>query len=340
MSVINKMLRDLDKRQSTPANGQVGKLAGGLTSGTAALGAPGVATITSLSMGHMGWRGVMGVAVVALLLGALLYRWWVMPADSIKVLNPSTSQVISPVVIKNLAEPIQAQLPAPSVRTSKEVPATATTPATAPSQPMRAAMPPVARPASASVSAAMQTVPVPAPVTGPPVVASPKPARQAAMEALAQAQALWNDGMHSGAFDVLTAAIARLETWPSGDSATLAALTREYVRMALAMGQTSGALALLERLEPQLSGVADVWALRGNVTQRLGRHQEATNAYLKALAQRPDEARWMLGASVSLAALGQTGPAGELAEKARAAGVLKPDVATYLRQLGVVIRSD
>jgi Flp pilus assembly protein TadD len=110
--------------------------------------------------------------------------------------------------------------------------------------------------------------------------------------------------------------------------------------MALAQGQAQEALATLERLEPQLAGVADIWALRGNVAQRLGHHPDAAQAYLRSLALRPDEPRWMLGAAVSLAAQGKTAAAAELAEKARAAGALRPDVANYLRQLGVVVRSD
>ena len=55
---------------------------------------------------------------------------------------------------------------------------------------------------------------------------------------------------------------------------------------------------------------------------------------------KPDEPRWMLGAAVSLAAQGQTAAAGELAEKARGMGAVRPEVANYLRQLGVVIRTD
>jgi len=47
-----------------------------------------------------------------------------------------------------------------------------------------------------------------------------------------------------------------------------------------------------------------------------------------------------LGLAVSLAAQGQTAPAAELAEKVRAQGALRPEIASYLRQLGVVIQSD
>jgi hypothetical protein len=36
--------------------------------------------------------------------------------------------------------------------------------------------------------------------------------------------------------------------------------------------------------------------------------------------------------------LGQTVPAAELAEKARAGGVLTPELAAYLKQLGVVLQ--
>jgi len=42
----------------------------------------------------------------------------------------------------------------------------------------------------------------------------------------------------------------------------------------------------------------------------------------------------------ALAAQGQVGPAAELTEKARLAGALSPDVANYLHQLGVAVRTD
>jgi Flp pilus assembly protein TadD len=131
---------------------------------------------------------------------------------------------------------------------------------------------------------------------------------------------------------------ASLASPSSGNPSVLAALARELARMELAEGQVSQALAMLTGLEPALSGFADVWALRGSAAQRLGRHQESASAYLMALKLRPNEARWMLGAAVSLAAQGQTAAAAELAEKARAGGVLSPEVATYLRQLGVPLR--
>jgi Flp pilus assembly protein TadD len=163
--------------------------------------------------------------------------------------------------------------------------------------------------------------------------------------ALAQAQAMWNEGSRASAIDLLRQALSRNESASPGGSAAgapapMVALVRELGRMELAEGQVGNALKLLVRLEPQISQVADLWAMRGNAAQRLGQHADASSSYRRALMLKPDESRWMLGLAVSLAAQGQTAEAAELAEKARALGVLRPDIANYLRQLGVAIRAD
>lgn len=175
-----------------------------------------------------------------------------------------------------------------------------------------------------------------------PVPPSP-PRRSPALEALAQTQALWNSGSHDMAIDFLREALDSTERAnpagkSSGNNVVLASLARELARMELAVGQVSETLEMLTRLEPSLSGFPDIWAIRGNAAQRLGRHQECTAAYLRALKLRPNEPRWMLGAAVSLAVQGQTAAAAELVEKARMGGVLSSEVTAYLRQLGVAIR--
>ena len=164
-----------------------------------------------------------------------------------------------------------------------------------------------------------------------------------ALEALAQAQSLWNAGSHAAAIDLLSEALAVTERAslagaPAGSHAVQASLARELARMELADGRVSQALEMLTRLEPALTEFADIWAIRGNAAQRLGRHRESVSAYLMALKLRPGEPRWMLGAAVSLAAQGQTDAAAEWAEKARDGGVLSAEVAIYLRQLGVPMR--
>ena len=164
------------------------------------------------------------------------------------------------------------------------------------------------------------------------------------MEALAHAQRLWNAGSRLPAIDLLSEALALLERTPIGSAssgagavAPLAAVARELARMELAEGRVTQALEMLTRLQPSLGNVADIWAMRGNAAQRLGRHEESVAAYRAALRLRPDEARWMVGAAISLAAQGQIAAATELAEKARSGGALTREIATYLQQLGVTL---
>jgi tetratricopeptide (TPR) repeat protein len=121
-------------------------------------------------------------------------------------------------------------------------------------------------------------------------------------------------------------------------SPLLLPLVRELTRMQLSEGRFGAVWELLTRLESQLGNQPDLWAIRANAAQRLGRHQDSVHAYMVALQSRPDEQRWLLGTAVSLAALGQTSSAAEMAEKARAVGPVGKDILNYLRQAGVPLR--
>lgn len=182
-----------------------------------------------------------------------------------------------------------------------------------------------------------------------PVAVPAKPAvdslQHGGNQALAQAQAMWNEGARASAIDLLRQTLSRIELAGSGSSgaatpALLLAVARELARMEMAEGQVSAALKLLVRLEPQINQVADMWAMRGNAAQRLGQHPDAANSYRRALKLKPDEPRWLLGLGVSLAIQGQTAEAAELAERARVLGGLRPEIANYLRQLGVSIHAE
>ena len=166
---------------------------------------------------------------------------------------------------------------------------------------------------------------------------------QAARDAVAHAQALWNAGSKESALDLLQQAVASTEraaTVAPSPAATqsLALLAREQSRILLADGKTGAVWDLMIRLEPLFKGEPDMWALRANAAQRLGRHQESVYAYVTALQSRPNEQRWLLGAAVSLAALGQTVSAADMADKARAVGPISKEVQTYLRQMGVMVK--
>ena len=165
------------------------------------------------------------------------------------------------------------------------------------------------------------------------------------MEAIGQAQKLWNAGARDAAVGLLRDALAGIERAhgaelvPTGAGAPVGlVMVRELVRMEMLQAQHGAALALLKRHERLLAGHADLWAVRGNAAQRLSQHAESAQSYLMALKIRPAEPRWLLGAAVALAAQGQLAQAGDLVQQARALGVVSPDVLAYLRQLGVVVR--
>lgn len=389
MSVINKMLRDLDQRQA----GQPGE------SGQSASAMPGErTTLGTLPVKawqrrpHHATRQRMVWVAAPLVAVVVAVGWWYAQSgqrSATPVVRTAAVQVAPPLPNSNADAPLAAVSAAAGLNTTPavlasvpvSVPKKVALPASKASKPVLVApvlakavdakpmaslaAKPLSRaepPVSAAVpdaaagalrmASSLMRPPVPKKVAQPPAVplqavAAPQAAvpSPAVMEALAQAQGLWNAGSHAAAIELLGQALNRVESTtplgvPVAGRSPLASLAAELARMQLADGQVGQALALLKRLEPQLAQVADVWAMRGNAAQRLGQHADAAQSYQKALALRPDEPRWMLGAAVSLAAQGQTAAAGELADKARVMGALRPDVANYLRQLGVVIRLD
>jgi MSHA biogenesis protein MshN len=119
----------------------------------------------------------------------------------------------------------------------------------------------------------------------------------------------------------------------------LLSLVREWTRMQMAQGRYGPVWDTLSRLEPVLANAPDLWGLRGNTAQRLGHHVDSVNAYTAALQSRPNEQRWMLGAAVSMAALGQTDQAAAMVEKAQSVGDISREVQTYLHQMGVPLKA-
>lgn len=386
MSVINKMLRDLDDRQASgtlQVRVQDGR--DGIARDTQSIRDDGGPVKVRQDRKRVSpWLVLL--AVIVLLVGGAA-GWWYqskrpllveptvqLPAPQAPASNPvvTPAAVSSATAAKGQTKPAPGRPGAdsqPSASASK-VPEPAVPAASRPAIPATvarnlASLPSVAAEPSLRMDTAVRggagggsspapsgtaqqatpPTPLPAPLPAPtPAPSLPPAGAQAArpspvMEALAQAQALWTAGSRTNAMELLRDAISVAErSAGTGGSATLAALARELGRMELAEGRAASALEMLTRLEPSLSGVADIWALRGNAAQRLGRHEESANAYLTALKLRPGETRWMLGAAVSLAAQGQTGAAAEWAEQARAAGALSREVASYLQQLGVPLR--
>lgn len=374
MSVINKVLRDLDQRHAAASGqGASGRAASDqIMRGTQALAAASDAAPRRL------WFALISVASFLL---AGLTIWWVVSYRAVPMLGvfreqaalPAVAGVPVPITAPVATVPVQpSSANAPSaaalavtsgpvkrltsmasdsvkpanpmmVAAPAKPPAAATTPTPALVSPTAAVMvqTPLVNATPASVTTA---VPVPTLTLAQGRTASDD-LPQGVTQALAQAQAMWNEGSRASAIELLRQALGRVEAASHEGSngaapAPLVAVARELVRMELAEGQVSNALKLLVRLESKIGQVADLWAMRANAAQRLGQHAEATSSYQRALSLKGDEPRWMLGQAISLAAQGQTAPAADLAERARMMGGIRPEIANYLRQLGVVIRAD
>jgi len=376
MSVINKMLRDLDERRAT-------SLQSGLRAGTQVVREQPAGHKVSL------WRVAQGVSAVGVLAGLGAVGWWVWqeqssasalpvavaPAVAAPPLQAVSASPAASAASGAASAPVEVAVPVALAASDAVAGLPAAVAASAPATPPAALPVPVASAPATMVTELRQSPAVPkvpvakapsehtglqltpsiwgvAPPAAPKAAATaapvpsvaPEPAVQAqrqqnaAREALVQAQGLYSGGSVDAAITLLQDALSVAErAAPAAPVAVQLSLVRELARMELAQGRAPAVLELLARVEPQLAGQADLWAVRANAAQRLGRHQDAVQFYATALQTRPAEPRWLLGSAVSLAALGQLTQAAELADKARAIGPVSKDVVGYLRQQGVVL---
>ena len=339
MSVINKMLRDLDQRQARDAASDApGR---GLPAGTAVL-ADFAQPVSAQGASPRRARPALLVLACAVL-ALVVFASWVAaqraaPAQPVdlapKASAPTVVAAPEPVASAPVLVPQPSAVAIPSAVASTPVVPAAPLPPSVTREPAifglrmdtNLSTRRLAERAPAAERAATPVLDVPK---------SPTP-----NEALERAQVLWNSGSREAAIDLLQEAVQLAERAGASSSSAqsnpvLLPLVRELTRMQLAESRYGAVWDLLTRLEPQLGAAADLWAIRANAAQRLGRHQDSVHAYMVALQSRPNEQRWLLGAAVSLAALGQTRSATEMADKARAVGVVSPEVLAYLRQMGV-----
>jgi len=276
MSVINKVLRDLDQRLASKRTNPLQQ--------SAAPGSPlRLDTRSILAKGRKEnpplWQVLVVGGITLFIVGQAVW-WWV---------NPAPIAPPPPMPIPRL-QPVVATPPAPIVAVSAPIPASVPIPASAPA--VVASAP--AQPAASASKA---------------IAALPKPIQP-------------------------KAAASATGTASSASADTTALALRDAVRQQLARGDYTGIWNTLSHLEESPKN-SDLWAIRANAAQRLGRHQECVHAYLVALEANPNEPRWLLGAAVSLAALGKTTQASEMAERARGLAPINKDVLNYLRQSGV-----
>ena len=366
MSVINKMLRDLDQQAASGAAATPSRAAPvEIMRGTVSVPGLGAAPLPPAPRNRL-----VLVAILLLVTATVLTTVWFWPRASVLptpapvaavVVSAAPTAVTAQMAVAPPAAVVESSPPVVAVEPSRQavpiapgVPAVrspVTTSAVVAAAPVAA--PPAVLPSIAKAAASPAAPPVRVEVAAVPTlraassVVEPRVGaiawQEAAQETLGQAQRQWINGSRESAADILREALAVVERSHSAEISgtgvsVVLAMLRELVRMDMAMGQDAPVLALLKRFERVASNQPDLWALRGNAAQRLGQHPEAVLAYQNALRLRAGEPRWMLGAAVSLAAQGQTAAAAEYAEQARTLTTVSPDVLAYLRQAGVPLR--
>ena len=112
-----------------------------------------------------------------------------------------------------------------------------------------------------------------------------------------------------------------------------------YVPFAVALarvhvdrGNYDEALRVLEQSKSMAQGYADFHALRGAILQRQARHAEAAEAYRQALNSGAQTGTSWVGLGISLEALGLRRDAAEAFRRGIASGTLAPEVRTYAEQ--------
>jgi MSHA biogenesis protein MshN len=116
--------------------------------------------------------------------------------------------------------------------------------------------------------------------------------------------------------------------------------TEFYMALAhvnLANKDLEGAIKAIERGLPAASDNADYHAFYAALLQRNGQHEEAVQQYVTALRQAPDSANWLLGLAISLQAKKEMLSAAEAYQRAINLG-LSPSLMQFsqdrLRQMG------
>ena len=363
MSVVNRMLQDIDRRRSTAGfdarpNLDIRSVA------------PGAERSRRLPPSQRRRRGKL-TAILLIIVGGMVvlfvWREWQMRTVSLvsapvgKVMTVVTSPqptaiaappvTVPPPVVTTTAV-VEPVVSAPVVSAPViAVPAAAVVQAAAPNltnptrstaEALKLSMKLSALVADAPpVMTAVKNKPPVVAVVQPPATITTTPAsapmRQvAADETVRVARSLWNDGARSAALETLREALASAEA--ARNTRAVVPLVRELARLQVADNHAQTGLDLLKRLENLLIDDADAWALRGNAEQRLALHNEAAESYLAALRLRPTEGKWMIGAAISLAASGRQDDARVWVERARERGAVTPTIAAYLQQLGIAAR--
>jgi MSHA biogenesis protein MshN len=358
MSLINQVLRDLDKRHANASPMP------------AAVKAPAAAVD---SAGR--WRVAIVASAALLAVGATAGAVaWTLGARPVPAASPM--QVTAPVA------PAPAPVPAPTpvvvVASPVAAPAASAVPAVTAAP---AATPTAAAPVPQDTWPARTLVSAPPAMVAPaaaPVAEAPAPATRAsapAGESRIEKRAPARTAQERAEADYQRGVAAHQQGQWTDAAAAYAAALREAPRFASArqalagllvgQGRADDATALLVdgvALSPQHAGLAlmlarlhvergalpqaaDVLqaaaiasptpedrAFHAAVLQRLNRHAEAAELFAAAVRVTPTNGVWWMGLGISLAADGRNDTAREAFNRARSSGSLSPELASYVEQ--------
>jgi len=355
MSLINKMLQDLDARGGAAKPAPAGELR------------PVAAERTSRTAIAVG-AGI-GVLIVAAAAGTWYYLHRPAPAAL-----PAAAVALAPAMpAVNAPAPVAVPLPLPEAAlTVAAGPDPAAVPAPAPADPLPAAVPPAAAPTGArAVPAPRQPVSRPSrnePAERAELPAMPQrpadvPAGQGAtLSSPQQGENAYRRGLAALQEGRVGEAVAALENavqvYPRHEAArqTLVGLLLEnghageamrHAQLGLGLDPNQPELAMvLARLQlerggpaadtllrslPHARNNADYIAFLAGVLQKQGRHRQAAEQYEAALRLRPANGVWWMGLGMSLQADNLRADAREAFQKARAAG-LSPELQEFVER--------
>jgi len=330
MSLINKMLQDLDARAGQP--------------GAAPL--PADVRLPPAPEPRARWmRGALAGGAVVALAAAGVIGWRMMGEQP-------------PPVVVAVAAPVAPAIPAPKA-VLVEMPAAAPVLVADVAPPASVVPAPEPEPAPAPPSPKIAPAPPkPAPVAQGRIETAPQRVDNAYRRALL----VLEDGRVTEAIATLQAGL-RIDPRHEPSRQTLVGLLIEAGRTDEAMRQLQAALALdarqpsmamlLARLQlerggpaldtlmrtlPHAAGNGEYHAFLAGVLQREGRQHEAAEQYQRALKTAPQNGVWWMGLGISLQGDKRDAEAAEAFQKARASGTLSAELQAFverrLKQLG------
>lgn len=338
MSLINKMLKDIETRQ------------GGAGTRPRPIFQDLKPARTAASQSK---RGSLLLLLLVAAVGAGGFYIWTRPPATASLPTPTADVVTpAPVIAEVTPAPIDSVLPSATPPALKQ-PSTPTPKAKLPAAAERAAAPAVA-PAARKPAAAPEAD-SPDSTARIEKVERPYTAEERADLAYREAAQLRSQGQSTEAEQRLRALLAQHPKhmaaremlvgiqlgggrWLEGQATLEQGVAQvpahlpfrfQLARLRLEQGAESQAIALLDQANTDGLGDPELLAFLAAIHQRGGRHAEAVKNYRAALTQRAQEGRWWVGLGISLESLQDSNAARDAYRRALDSGQLPANLARY-----------